>query len=121
MDDYGDETAFTVTTKETGKVYVKYEGALGSATLNGDGWTDNGDGTFTTNALSGEIGVDWVGADGKVTWKVDGENVVPVGYTAPTQFLAKPYTDPVTAAEAVGSIPSAMSTATASPCPMSCG
>lgn len=102
VDDYGDETAFTVTTKETGKVYVKYEGALGSATLNGDGWTDNGDGTFTTNALSGEIGVDWVGADGKVTWKVDGENVVPVGYTAPTQFLAKPYTDPVTAAEAVG-------------------
>lgn len=102
VDDYGDETVFTVTTKETGKVYVKYEGALGSATLNGDGWTDNGDGTFTTNALNETIDLDWVGADGKVTWKLDGENVVPIGYTAPTEFLTKPYTDPTTAAEAVG-------------------
>ena len=102
VDVYGDETAFTVTTKETGKVYVMYEGALGSATVNGDGWTDNGDGTFTTNALSEIIPVDWVGADGKVTWTVDGDTVTPAGYTAPTEFIAKPYTDPTTVAEAVG-------------------
>lgn len=102
VDVYGDETAFTVTTKETGKVYVMYEGALGGATLNGDGWVDNGDGTFTTNALSEAIAVDWVGADGKITWKLDGETVTPVGYTVPTEFVAKPYTDPVTVAEAVG-------------------
>ena len=102
VDVYGDETAFTVTTKDTGKVYVMYDGTLGRATLNGDGWTDNGDGTFTTNALSEAIPVDWVGADGKITWAVDGESVTPVGYTAPTEFIAKPYTDPTTVAEAVG-------------------
>ena len=102
VDVYGDETAFTVTTKDTGKVYVMYEGTLGKATLNGDGWTDNGDGTFTTNALNEAIPVDWVGADGKITWKVDGEAVIPAGYTAPTEFIEKPYSDPVTMAEAVG-------------------
>ncbi len=102
VDVYGDATAFTVTTKDTGKVYVMYDGTLGKATVNGDGWTDNGDGTFTTNALSETIPVDWVGADGKVTWKVDGETVTPVGYTAPTEFIAKPYSDPTNMAEAVG-------------------
>ncbi len=101
VDVYGDETVFTVTTKETGKVYVMYEGALGSATLNGDGWTDNGDGTFTTNELNGTIAADWA-AEGKITWTLDGETVTPAGYTAPTEFIAKPYQDPVTPAEAVG-------------------
>lgn len=102
VDVYGDETAFTVTIKDTGKVYVMYDGALGKATLNGDGWTDNGDGSFTTGTLSGELPVDWAGADGSVTWQVDGEAVTPAGYTAPTEFIEKPYTDPTNMAEAVG-------------------
>ena len=102
VDVYGDETAFTVNLRDTGKVYLMYEGALGKATLNGDEWTDNGDGTFTTGALSDVIDVDWFGADGKVTWTVDGETVTPAGYTAPTEFLAKPYVDPTNGAEAVG-------------------
>lgn len=102
VDVYGDETAFTVTLRDTGKVYVMYEGALGKATVNGDGWTDNGDATVTTEALSEALPVEWADADGKITWKVDGETLTPAGYTAPTEFIAKPYTDPVNAAEAVG-------------------
>ena len=102
VDVYGDETAFTVTLRDTGKVYVMYEGALGKATVNGDGWTDNGDATVTTEALSEALPVEWADADGKITWKADGETLTPAGYTAPTEFIAKPYTDPVNAAEAVG-------------------
>ena len=80
VDVYGDETAFTVTTKDTGKVYVMYEGTLGKATLNGDGWTDNGDGTFTTAECVGEgpqIAGFW--ENNSIVWQLLNDNcAVPV-------------------------------------------
>ena len=102
VDVYGDETKFTVTTKETGKVFVMYEGALGSKTLNADNWTDNGDGTFTTDKLNGDLDLEFVAADGTITWILDGENVTPSGYTEPTEFIEKENKAPMSAAEAVG-------------------
>jgi hypothetical protein len=103
VDAYGDTTNFTVTLRDGGDFNMMTVGAMGSAIYSGAEWTDNGDGTFTTGAVDPALDLDWVGADGTVTWTIDGSNVTPAGYTAPTEFLSKDaFKDPTNGAEAVG-------------------
>jgi hypothetical protein len=103
VDAYGDTTNFTVTLRDGGDFNVMTVGAMGSAVYTGVEWTDNGDGTVTTSTTSPALELDWVEEDGSVTWTIDGSNVTPVGYTAPTEFLSKDASkDPTTGAEAVG-------------------
>ena len=102
-DAYGDITTFTVTLKEDGTFTLMTLGALGNGVYSGAGWTDNGDGTFTTGATDPALSIDWAEADGSATWIVDGANAAPVSYEAPTEFLDKAaFSDPTIGAEAVG-------------------
>lgn len=102
-DPYGDLTSFTVTLRDGGDFNLMTVGAMGSAIYSGAEWTDNGDGTFTTGATDPALPLEFVGEDGSVTWKLDGENVAPVNYVVPTEFLSKDaFKDPTIGAEAVG-------------------
>lgn len=102
VDEYGDKTEFTITTKDTGKAYVMYDGALGSKTLNADEWVDNGDGSITIGTLSEDLRLDFVAEDGKTTWVIDGEKASPKGYVEPTEFKEKENKAPASQEEAVG-------------------
>jgi hypothetical protein len=88
-DDYGDVTSFTVTLSDGGAFSMVTMGAMGNGVYNGTEWTDNGDGSFTTGAVDGELDVNFIGADGSVRWIVDGSNITPDGYSVPTSFLEK--------------------------------
>lgn len=102
VDRYGDTTMFTVTTKDTGKVFVTLEGPLMNDIIHADTWEDNGDGTITIGPLDAELDVEFLEADGSSIWAVDGESIVPVNYTEPTEFIERENTAPMSAAQAVG-------------------
>jgi len=102
VDRYGDTTAFTITTKDTGKVFVTLDGPLKKGIIHADTWEDNGDGTITIGAFDEDIDVEFLEADGSSIWAVDGESIVPVKYTEPTEFIERENTAPMSAAQAVG-------------------
>ena len=96
VDKYGDTTRFSIRlrTDETFTVMTSL-GALGDNLCNGTHWTDNGDGTFTTGATDNVLELDFIAADGTITWTIldtDG-TVTPVGYVEPTEFEEKPVED----------------------------
>ena len=100
-DIYGDVSSFTVTLKD-GSFNITVLGA-NTGVYTGSEWTDNGDGTFTTAATEPALEYDFAGEDGSVTWTIDGSNVIPAGYIAPTEFVEKAaVSDPASAAECVG-------------------
>lgn len=101
-DPYGDVSTVTVDLVEDGSFTLVTEGPMGDKSFQGKQWTDNGDGTFKTGALNGQLGVDWADALGSTTWTIDGTSITPVGYTVPTEFLSKAAPDPSIGGEAVG-------------------
>jgi len=102
VDPYGDTTAFTITTKDTGKVFVTLDGPVHKGIVHADTWTDNGDGTITIGPLDEELELEFLEADGSSIWAIDGEAAVPVNYTEPTEFIERENTAPMSAAAAVG-------------------
>lgn len=96
VDKYGDATRFSVLLRSDGTFTIMTSlGALGDNLCSGTEWTDNGDGTFTTGATDNVLELDFVAADGTVTWTIldDDGTVVPVGYVEPTEFEEKPVED----------------------------
>ncbi len=96
LDEYGDTSRFSIKLREDGTFTVMTSvGALGDNVCSGAGWTDNGDGTFTTGQTDIVLDLDFVGEDGVITWSLlDGDGtVIPIGYTEPTEFLEKPAED----------------------------
>lgn len=74
------ELTIVVTLKENGFRINPHDEAVGI--LDGDEWTDNGDGTFTTGPIA--MTYEFANADGSCTWEIVGDNaIVPVGYVAP--------------------------------------
>lgn len=95
-DIYGDISNFSVRLNEDGSFDMMTLGPIGVLNVSGTGWTDNGDGSFTTGATSEVIDVEFVGADGSATWTLldEDNNVVPVGYTEPIEFEERPAAGP---------------------------
>ncbi len=100
---YGETASFTLTTKDTGKTYLTATGdAFGDIMLQTDSWTDNGDGTITTDPLDEDLDVEFLEDDGSIIWAIDGESATPVKYTEPTEFIERENAAPTTVGEAVG-------------------
>lgn len=102
---YGEEIKLTLMLSGDGSASVLAIYPDNSSVNYTTGWTDNGDGTFTTTAFDPALeGANFVAEDGSVKWIVDGSNVTPDGYTAPTEFVEKPgaVKDPTTNIEAEG-------------------
>ena len=102
VDEYGDETAFTITLKETGIAYVQIDGALGKENLKAESWTDTGLGSVTLSKLDPELKTEFVAEDGTTTWIREGETMWPEGYVEPTEFKEKEKKAPASKEEAVG-------------------
>ena len=96
VDKYGDTTRFSIRlrTDETFTIMTSL-GSLGDNLCSGTSWTDNGDGTFTTGATDNVLELDFIAADGTITWTMLDEDgtVTPVGYVEPTEFEKKPVED----------------------------
>ena len=96
VDKYGDTTRFSIRLRadETFTIMTSL-GSLGDNLCSGTNWTDNGDGTFTTGATDNVLELDFIAADGTITWTIldDDGTVTPVGYVEPTEFEEKPVED----------------------------
>ncbi len=103
---YGETVKLTLMLKESGTLSILALYPDGSNESFTAEWADNGDGSFTTAATDPALpGANFLADDGSVRWLVDGSDVTPDGYAAPTEFVEKPGTvkDPETDLEAAGS------------------